>query len=177
MIQYIHLCFVYFICHFPSLMSWKIQNCLTSSIYCPSLWLVSSDSLVDSISLTEWRITFWYDVQQYWQYNLVAANEAFISIQCHLWYLTPELVVLALFDDIVSNDVKRMMAATLNQTVQPPIFDCGKKSTIIQSHICTPCITEATACEFHHQHFMAPLPICECWHKLLASHWAISVAN
>ena len=43
-----------------------------------------------------------------------------------LWYLCPELVVLALIDDHTTIDDKQLMAVTLCNTVRPQNFDTGK---------------------------------------------------
>ncbi len=157
--MYIHLIFVYFICHFFALSQAEKHRIA---------WLTQ---FITHLYGWEWCSTFWYDVQQYRQYDLVAANEALISIQHHLWDLTLELIVFASFDDKVSNDVKRMMAATLNQTVQTLMYDCRKKSTIIQSHICTPCSTEASACEFYLIILIAE-EILPCACNTLSSPWS-----
>ena len=44
----------------------------------------------------------------------------------HLWYLTPELVVLALFDDGLPEEDKQQMADTLLNTPNPAVFNPGK---------------------------------------------------
>ena len=44
----------------------------------------------------------------------------------HLWYLTPERVVLALFDDELPEEDKQQMADTLLQIPHPTVFNPGK---------------------------------------------------
>ena len=48
------------------------------------------------------------------------------SSQNHLWYLCPELVVLALFDEGVSDDEKSRIATALLQHDMPAQFLPGK---------------------------------------------------
>ena len=48
------------------------------------------------------------------------------SIFNHLWYVCPELVVLAFFDDGVSHAEKQAMAQALLQHPRPAAFAPGK---------------------------------------------------
>lgn len=49
-----------------------------------------------------------------------------MSIKRHLWYLTEELVVFALFDPNVPNETKNAMARALRATNGPDAFQPGK---------------------------------------------------
>ncbi len=48
------------------------------------------------------------------------------SVQNHLWYLYPELVVLVLFNDFTTYDEKQMIALALFHTPHPNYFATGK---------------------------------------------------
>ena len=48
------------------------------------------------------------------------------SVLRHLWYLTKELVILALFDEALSNDERKEMANVLLATPKPAVFNIGK---------------------------------------------------
>lgn len=48
------------------------------------------------------------------------------SIKRHIWYLKEQLVVLALFDPILSYDIKNEMATVLQATPRPDAFQPGK---------------------------------------------------
>ena len=60
------------------------------------------------------------------------------SIKRHLWFLTPELVILSLFDKDVSNDEKKAIVAKLFSFETPSVFEIGKPSfDFIKSQIHT----------------------------------------
>ena len=69
---------------------------------------------------------FLYDLQRYRVYAPVIADAAQMSAKRHLWYLTPQLVVLALFDDDLQDDEKQQMAHTLTQIQRPDVINPGK---------------------------------------------------
>ncbi len=71
-------------------------------------------------------LNFWYDLQEYRQFDRVAADQALLSSRRHLWYLTPELIALSLFDDGVTVVEKKAMAETLLQFPKPDVFAPGK---------------------------------------------------
>ena len=71
-------------------------------------------------------LQLWYDLQMYRRVDAEVANKALASVKKHLWYLAPELVVLALFDDGLSLDEKGIMAVTLVNTPKPEVFELGK---------------------------------------------------
>ena len=48
------------------------------------------------------------------------------SIERHLWYLTEQLVTLALFDRHVDLDTKSAIATQLQKSLRPPVFTTGK---------------------------------------------------
>ena len=64
-------------------------------------------------------LAFWYDLTQYRRYEPVITAAALGSVHHHLWYLTPELVVLAFFDDNLPEDENLQMATTFRQTLRP----------------------------------------------------------
>ena len=57
---------------------------------------------------------------------MTISNAAKESIYRQLWYLCPELVVLAFFDSNVQNDQKAAMARELLQHPRPAQFLPGK---------------------------------------------------
>lgn len=71
-------------------------------------------------------LTMWYDLQQYSQHDQEIGQSALASMRRHLWYLCPELVVLALFDEHTDIEEKQLMATTLFHTEKPPVFGMGK---------------------------------------------------
>ena len=71
-------------------------------------------------------LTMWYDLKRYRQYDRVISDAALSSVRRHLWYLCPELVVLALFDYHTTLEDKQVMAVTLVNTVRPQAFGTGK---------------------------------------------------
>ena len=52
------------------------------------------------------------------------------SVVRHLWYLTPELIPLALFDNAVSDDEKKQLAKQLTEISVPQTFKSGKPSFV-----------------------------------------------
>ena len=68
----------------------------------------------------------WYNLHMYRHVDEVLAGKAISSVKRHLWYIVPELVVLALFDDEVLNDEKQVMATTLVSIPRPAHFTPGK---------------------------------------------------
>ena len=71
-------------------------------------------------------LSFWYDLQRYKQLQPRIAHEVKASVKRHLWYLCPELVVLGLFDDELSDFEKEQMASQLLQTPRPAVYQPGK---------------------------------------------------
>ena len=71
-------------------------------------------------------LAFWYDLIRYEHFEPQLARAVRTSIRRHLWYLTPELVVLCLFDDHLPEEEKQMMAAALRQVNRPARFATGK---------------------------------------------------
>jgi hypothetical protein len=76
-------------------------------------------------------LSFWYELKTYrgllpvtLQRKIV--DEASRSVRRHLWYLCPELAVLGLFDDELSEYEKEKMALQLTQTPCPAAFQTGK---------------------------------------------------
>ena len=75
---------------------------------------------------------FWIDVREYqgcfkqgdMQYAMLTA--VIERIRAHLWYLTQELVVLALFDHNLADEERRAMANKLFAIPRPPLFKSGK---------------------------------------------------
>ena len=58
-------------------------------------------------------------------YHWCITDAALSSVRRHLWYMYPELVVLALFDYHTTLEDKQVMAVTLVNTVQPQAFGTG----------------------------------------------------
>ena len=56
------------------------------------------------------------------------ANCVLQSVKRHLWYLTPELIPLSLFDKDVSIEAKQQIARKLTQISVPENFQSGKPS-------------------------------------------------
>ena len=71
-------------------------------------------------------LQLWYDLQMYANVDDQLAGKALNSMKNHLWYLVPELVVLAMFDSKVSYEEKQLMAVTLLNTHRPAAFATGK---------------------------------------------------
>ena len=71
-------------------------------------------------------LTLWCDHQTYRQYDRVLADVSLRSVRRHLWYLCPELVVLALFDDGTGVDEKQAIAVTLANIMRPHVLATGK---------------------------------------------------
>ena len=64
-------------------------------------------------------LRFYHNLTNFKRIDKDLAESALKSLKRHLWYLTPELVVLALFDNQISVDDKQLMAATLVSFVRP----------------------------------------------------------
>ncbi len=79
-----------------------------------------------SVDAPRLDLTFYYDLCEFRRYDQVAANQALTSVRRHLWYLTPELVILSLFDDNIPDIEKIVMAQTLRQIPKPHVFAPGK---------------------------------------------------
>ena len=71
-------------------------------------------------------LSFYYDLVSFKVIDKVLAESALESLKRHLWYLTPELVVLGMFDDNLSIDDKQLMAVTLISFIRPENFEIGK---------------------------------------------------
>ena len=54
-----------------------------------------------------------------------------VSILRHPWYLSEQLVVLAMFDDGVDADIRAEMATTLHNTPRPIMFPPGKPHFLV----------------------------------------------
>ena len=79
-----------------------------------------------SVAAPRHDLTFWYDLIAYHHYDREIAQASLASVRRHLWYLCPELVVLALFDDFTTYDEKQMIAVSLVHTSRPDAFATGK---------------------------------------------------
>jgi hypothetical protein len=79
-----------------------------------------------SVAAPRHDLTLWYDLRLYHRHDRDIAQAALTSVRRHLWYLCPELVVLALFDDFTTYDEKQMIAVTLFHTPRPNAFATGK---------------------------------------------------
>jgi hypothetical protein len=55
-----------------------------------------------------------YDLKMFTTVDKSQAQSARTSMPRHLWFLTPELVILALIDKSVSTDEKQLMETTLD---------------------------------------------------------------
>ena len=71
------------------------------------------------------ELEFCYVLNQFQLHDPEAADAAMTSPQCHLWYITPELVVFGLFDPNVSVPERESMAGVDN-IAQPAAFQPGK---------------------------------------------------
>ena len=72
------------------------------------------------------NLNFWYDLQQHRCIDARAADAALLSVRHQLWYLTPELVILSIFDNEVSDVEKGLMAHALMHIPKPHVFVPGK---------------------------------------------------
>jgi len=81
-------------------------------IYCS--WWFSCDSAVDAPFN---NLQFYKFILQYAEIDEAVSNSAKIAFQCHLWYLTPEMIPLSLFSDLVAS-LKDELAKKL-LSVQP----------------------------------------------------------
>ena len=79
-----------------------------------------------SLAAPRRELTMWYDLQSYRQHDQQIAQAALTSMRRHLWYLCPELVILALFDELTSYDEKQILATMLLNTPRPNVFATGK---------------------------------------------------
>ncbi len=79
-----------------------------------------------SLAAPRHDITLWYDLKAYEQHDQEIARAGLVSMRRHLWYLCPELVVLALFDEGVSIDEKQLIATMLLSFQIPATFATGK---------------------------------------------------
>ena len=59
-------------------------------------------------------------------FNPTVADACLKSFERHLWYLTPQLVVLSLANDDIPTEQLREMAQELNSTPRPEVFRIGK---------------------------------------------------
>jgi hypothetical protein len=99
-------------------------------------------------------IGFLGNVLSYRPINNVISTSAKESFLNHLWYLCPELVVLAFFDTDVPNQEKSAMARTLVANQVPVRFPVGKPggrhfeeiipklAAFLGGHIGIPCLSE-----------------------------------
>ena len=68
----------------------------------------------------------YYDLQLYKSIDSEISRKGIETIKRHLWYLTPEMVVMALFDNGLTLDQKQLMATTLVSYQKPTIYPKGK---------------------------------------------------
>ena len=99
-------------------------------------------------------IGFLGNVLSYRPINDVISTSAKESFLNHLWYLCPELVVLAFFDTDVPNQEKSAMARTLMANQVPVRFPVGKPggrhfeaiipklAAFLGCHVGIPCLSE-----------------------------------
>lgn len=71
-------------------------------------------------------LIFIYDLREYREIDRVIAEAALASAYRHLWYLVPEMAVLALFDDNVSHPEKTELKTTLSTFPKLPVYPPGK---------------------------------------------------
>ena len=83
-----------------------------------------------TVALPKLDILFIKHLTMYKNIDIDIANCVLQSVKRHLWYLTPELVPLSLFDKDVSIEEKQMMASKLTQINVPESFKSGKPSFV-----------------------------------------------
>ena len=93
----------------------KICAFVTFITHVYSIWLITCNTTVDAA---------WNDLELYkrlLQYRVVdkkIAQSAIIAFDCHLWYLTAEMVLLALFSNRVPLSEQQALADALNAVKQ-----------------------------------------------------------
>ncbi len=75
-------------------------------------------------------ILFIKHLKMYRNIDIGISNCVLQSVKRHLWYLTPELVPLSLFDKTLSMDDKHSIARKLTQVSVPETFRGGKPSFV-----------------------------------------------
>ena len=83
-----------------------------------------------TVALPKLDILFIKHLTMYKNIDIDIANCVLQSVKRHLWYLTPELVPLSLFDKDVSIEEKQMMASKLTQINVAESFKSGKPSFV-----------------------------------------------
>jgi hypothetical protein len=68
----------------------------------------------------------YYELHSYRSIDNQISRKAVTVFSRHEWYLTEEMVMMALFDSRVSHDLKQMMAVTLLAHDKPNPFPLGK---------------------------------------------------
>ena len=133
---YHHACFmgksiyilkIYILSHvFTRLIPWQLASLehLVCYIVCIYGRYFLSGPLADAAPRHD--LQFWYDLQSYSHVDPQLSDKALRSMRNHLWSLAPELVVLPMFDNDVSDDEKELMAVTLLSYDQPQVFAPGK---------------------------------------------------
>ncbi len=71
-------------------------------------------------------IQLWKDMCYYENVDSDIGSQVKISLLRHLWYLTQELVVFALFDRDLPDETKQQIASTLRRVQRPATFPPGK---------------------------------------------------
>ena len=106
----------------------KLRRFCTFSalIYCP--WWFSCSSAVDAPSND---LKLYKSILKYSEIDEVVSNSAKKAFQCHLWFLTPEMIPFSLFSDLVAYSVKDEMAKKLLslQPNSPVITPSGRHGT------------------------------------------------
>jgi hypothetical protein len=67
-----------------------------------------------------------YNLTEYINVDATIATAALASVRRHAWYLTPELIVLSLFDESLSNAARQDIANELLAIPKPAVFLPGK---------------------------------------------------
>ena len=108
--------------HIPSQETWKWDPHQDCWIYHPSERQVLPQLQAEYCS-PRLDLSFWYELQSY--RALLSAIFQIVdseSVKIRLWYLCPEMIVLGLFDDGLSEWEKERMASELRQTPRPDVF-------------------------------------------------------
>lgn len=88
---------------------------------------VSTDAPFNDLQL-------WHALNDYRKYDSAVANAAIVALERHLWYLTEECAVFALFSNHVEDAGRQQIARRLQRTARPPNFERGQQTFPVLNH-------------------------------------------
>lgn len=96
--------------------------CKFNALFYVEKWLmanVASDAPVNDFKL-------WKNLQEYKKYDREVSEAAISALERHLWYLTQELCIFAIFSKKISNEERQQIAKKLISTPKPKKFNPGR---------------------------------------------------